>query len=462
MGEPRRKTNKIQKKGKNGITLIALVITIIVLLILAGISITMLTGDNSILKRAGDAREKTNSSNIKEQIQIATMSTLSNGNGQIKDDALRTEIKKSISGVTDNDITGNEKNGWQVKKDNKAYYIEPNGETGEAFWEEVKDENGNITEIRRVDGTVTGLKIGDTINYDPTSGLDRTSDVQMQIVSDKTKNGMAKQTIDLRDYTGTWKLLGVQKGNLILISSEVIGNEPKTTINTRSSKAFYFGYEKAYQNFEEELNKICSIFGNGNYAESARSINAKDINRITGYDPKHTGVNTNKATQAEISVGKPYATGNLWQYGNEASFYWDGTDKPKYTSKVANGNLTNAHNTKFCWYDGNSWQSNNYKTLPGKICELKFDAYRYYPETLTEVKNEDAEIGIKHSSVEYDLLFGLEDAYFLSNICIGMTDDRDVSYSFLSTYRGRISDDFRFMSSYDAKAYHGLRIETSC
>ena len=39
--------NKSIKKKKE-ITLIALVITIIVMLILAGISITMLTGDNSI------------------------------------------------------------------------------------------------------------------------------------------------------------------------------------------------------------------------------------------------------------------------------------------------------------------------------------------------------------------------------------------------------------------------------
>ena len=42
-------------KGNKGITLIALVITIIVLLILAGVSIAMLTGENSILKRASSA-----------------------------------------------------------------------------------------------------------------------------------------------------------------------------------------------------------------------------------------------------------------------------------------------------------------------------------------------------------------------------------------------------------------------
>ena len=45
------------KKNK-GITLIALVVTIIVLLVLAGISISMLTGQNGILNRAAEAKEK--------------------------------------------------------------------------------------------------------------------------------------------------------------------------------------------------------------------------------------------------------------------------------------------------------------------------------------------------------------------------------------------------------------------
>ena len=45
-----------ENKRNAGITLIALVITIIVLLILAAISITMLTGDNAILNRATNAR----------------------------------------------------------------------------------------------------------------------------------------------------------------------------------------------------------------------------------------------------------------------------------------------------------------------------------------------------------------------------------------------------------------------
>ena len=44
---------------KKGITLIALVVTIIVLLLLAGVSISMLTGQNGILTRAADAKKKT-------------------------------------------------------------------------------------------------------------------------------------------------------------------------------------------------------------------------------------------------------------------------------------------------------------------------------------------------------------------------------------------------------------------
>ena len=45
----------MKKRNNSGITLIALVITIIVLLILAGISIAMLTGSNGILSKATEA-----------------------------------------------------------------------------------------------------------------------------------------------------------------------------------------------------------------------------------------------------------------------------------------------------------------------------------------------------------------------------------------------------------------------
>lgn len=58
-------------KGNKGITLIALVITIIVLLILAGVSIAMLSGDNSILKQAQTARDKSAEGTLDETVKLA-------------------------------------------------------------------------------------------------------------------------------------------------------------------------------------------------------------------------------------------------------------------------------------------------------------------------------------------------------------------------------------------------------
>ena len=53
-------------KGNKGITLIALVVTIIVLLILAGVSIAMLSGENGILNKASEAAVETRISSAKE------------------------------------------------------------------------------------------------------------------------------------------------------------------------------------------------------------------------------------------------------------------------------------------------------------------------------------------------------------------------------------------------------------
>ena len=61
---------KLKYKRNEGITLIALVVTIIVLLILAGISITMLTGNNSILNQATNASRETIHANVYEQLQL--------------------------------------------------------------------------------------------------------------------------------------------------------------------------------------------------------------------------------------------------------------------------------------------------------------------------------------------------------------------------------------------------------
>ena len=61
---------KTKFKNAKGITLIALVITIIVLLILAGVTIATLTGDNGILNQAGKAKDKTTEAESIERVQV--------------------------------------------------------------------------------------------------------------------------------------------------------------------------------------------------------------------------------------------------------------------------------------------------------------------------------------------------------------------------------------------------------
>ena len=67
---------KNSENNKTGIALIALVITIIVLLLLAGVSISMLSGDNSILNRTIQAKEKSIEGQKEEELALKMMESL--------------------------------------------------------------------------------------------------------------------------------------------------------------------------------------------------------------------------------------------------------------------------------------------------------------------------------------------------------------------------------------------------
>ena len=120
-------------KEKRGITLIALVITIIVLLILAGVSIAMLTGDNGILTQATEAKEKNTIGGEKEQISLALQSL---------------RMKKQAENVT-NEITVSELDeqlkydgAKNVEVDNVNGYLRV--KYGDSKNEYTVDQSGNI------------------------------------------------------------------------------------------------------------------------------------------------------------------------------------------------------------------------------------------------------------------------------------------------------------------------------
>ena len=88
---------KEQLKRTKGITLIALVITIIVLLILAGVTIATLTGDNGILTKAQNAKTQNDKATAKEKVDLAIAASLDE-TGKINLGQLKTNLN-NIDGI---------------------------------------------------------------------------------------------------------------------------------------------------------------------------------------------------------------------------------------------------------------------------------------------------------------------------------------------------------------------------
>lgn len=62
--------NKLKKCDANGVTLIALVVTIVVMLILAGVSINLVIGDNGVVTKAKQAKMKSEFAAYKEELEL--------------------------------------------------------------------------------------------------------------------------------------------------------------------------------------------------------------------------------------------------------------------------------------------------------------------------------------------------------------------------------------------------------
>lgn len=112
--------------GKNkGITLIALIITIIVLLILVGVSVATLTGDNGILSQATESKDKTEIAEEKERIRLAVLAAKIGNKGYetLEKDKLESEIKKQF-GSKIVDVVDNGDTTFMITVNNRQYYID--------------------------------------------------------------------------------------------------------------------------------------------------------------------------------------------------------------------------------------------------------------------------------------------------------------------------------------------------
>lgn len=111
----------MKAKEKRGITLVALVVTIIVLIILAGISISLVLGENGILQKARDAKTQTDEEQIKERIKLAYHSALTGGEGTYTKDTLMEELKNEFE--TDYDVDDSGDDNWVLRAKDQTVII---------------------------------------------------------------------------------------------------------------------------------------------------------------------------------------------------------------------------------------------------------------------------------------------------------------------------------------------------
>ena len=143
----KKEKNKLKPENRNqqGITLIALVITIIVLLILAGVSIAMLTGQNGILTQANNSKIEQSHGAVKEAISLAY------NEWQIE---INTGSRTKLASTETVIINGEEKKAKAGTEETFLQFLESKGY--------IKEGTTDILNVEKLTGSKQALGNGET------------------------------------------------------------------------------------------------------------------------------------------------------------------------------------------------------------------------------------------------------------------------------------------------------------
>ena len=154
--------------NEKGITLVALVITIVILLILAGIAISTLTGDNGLFKRAQQAKQQTIEGQLREEIVMAIQEIqteeLPKGNNVTLETLAGGQLENALT-----DITA-ELNGEEINGEYKNY-------------EYTIDSNLKVT----INGEVSGAKITGTAEVQTAGYVFEGTTVDVKVTANVTE-----------------------------------------------------------------------------------------------------------------------------------------------------------------------------------------------------------------------------------------------------------------------------------
>ena len=324
-----------QKETQNGITLIALVITIIVLLILAGVSIAMLTGQNGILTQAQNAKTTTENKSAEEKVKLAVMGARAD-DGTLTVGKLRTELANyggtvegdtfPVTATVDGksftvDANGNVASAGSSTDPNPPAPTE-NGTLGTVTGSEktnttVKDSLGNqvvvpagFKVINPTENVTNGIVVED-VSHTATAGSQFVWIPVGEVIKDSAKN---KETITLGRYDFD------DKGNATAYSGS---STEDTAANHNSSYGNTIA--KDIEDFKNKVNNITHGYYIGRY-ESRTSTERKSktdkLTQITVKPDKYVYNYTTQSQAAELSRGM-YSSDSNFESDLMNSYAWD-------------------------------------------------------------------------------------------------------------------------------------------
>ena len=383
----------------------------------------MLSGDNSILQKSTEAKTRSDEAQIIERIQLAYHSALTGGQGSYTKESLESELEKEF-GENNYNVDDSDNKNWILTAKGQSVIIsagikteQPSITTAWSYSHSAQTVSATLS-----NGEVLTLNIGDYI-----------IDTDTQIVT---------------NFDGYWRVLGVENGQLLLVTSaNNVMDLNSVTISgvsgaTKESSKMKLSGADGWNNAELALNSIGEQFNLSGKFENGRSINVNDINIITGYNPNNVGVNdTSNGTGTKYSNGIEYGT----------SVKYRRTSGKIEFSTNGGTSYTTSSQTNFRELGSNSNITNNPITLTQNY-------YYYYPSTLTTSDSDSASIGIAKNSIAYDMLFARNEIkyepYWLASLTTLTATNGTASWGVRSVYADGSWDTIRVM--WDSLWFSGL------
>lgn len=275
----------IRNKEEKGITLVALIVTIVVLLILAGISLGAVSGDNGLISIAQEIRKNTELAQKEAQEIINAQKEAAEN---VDDDVIIRQDKDAPTiNSFDTEIIGEDAIKLSINVTEREsgidtiqyssdggenYIIDPTDNQAKSYTfsdvennvkykmkAKITDKAGNVSTAEKTI-RISKMEQGDKVDYTP---VPRTCVVPAQY------SGYTSDQTITEDVNVTWKILKIDKEN---------NQVQLTTTEPATNSSFYLNGFKGYNNAIYYMNYVCSqLYSNTEIGATARCLNMEDI-----------------------------------------------------------------------------------------------------------------------------------------------------------------------------------------